>query len=71
MYFFIFHSKGKFSVIKKQDNTTMGIFAQRHEKSNSLQNNLKPMFDLIRNACGFPRSLNFDKDGNWIASKGY
>jgi hypothetical protein len=28
---------------------------------------LKPQFDLIWNACGFQRSLNFDENGNWIA----
>ncbi len=28
---------------------------------------LKPMFDLIWNACGYERSLNFDDKGNWIA----
>lgn len=28
---------------------------------------LRPMFDLIWNACGYKRSLNFDEDGNWIA----
>jgi hypothetical protein len=28
---------------------------------------LRPLFDLIWNACGFQRSLNFDEDGNWIA----
>ena len=27
---------------------------------------LKPIFDLIWNACGEPRSLNFDENGNWI-----
>jgi hypothetical protein len=27
---------------------------------------LKPLFDLIWNACGFPSSRNFDLDGNWI-----
>jgi hypothetical protein len=27
---------------------------------------LKPMFDLLWNACGFPRSENFDTEGNWI-----
>ena len=27
---------------------------------------LKPMFDLIWNACGFNGSLNFDENGNWI-----
>jgi hypothetical protein len=27
---------------------------------------LKPMFDLIWNACGFPSSENFDSDGSWI-----
>jgi hypothetical protein len=26
---------------------------------------LKPMFDLIWNACGFVGSSNFDADGNW------
>lgn len=28
---------------------------------------LRPMFDLIWNACGFKRSLNFDESGNWAA----
>jgi len=28
---------------------------------------LKPLFDLIWNACGLPYSTNFDGDGNWIA----
>lgn len=28
---------------------------------------LKPIFDLIWNACGFLGSENFDPDGNWIA----
>jgi hypothetical protein len=27
---------------------------------------LKPMFDLVWNACGFPGSENFDSEGNWI-----
>lgn len=27
---------------------------------------LKPLFDLVWNACGEPRSYNFDEDGNWI-----
>jgi hypothetical protein len=30
---------------------------------------LKPMFDLIWNACGFPGSANFDQDGNWITRR--
>lgn len=28
---------------------------------------LRPMFDLVWNACGFERSYNFDEEGNWIA----
>ena len=28
---------------------------------------LRPTFDLIWNACGFERSLNFDTEGNWIS----
>lgn len=27
---------------------------------------LKPMFDLIWNACGYPGSKNFDKNGQWV-----
>jgi len=27
---------------------------------------LRPMFDLVWNACGFERTRNFDKEGNWI-----
>lgn len=27
---------------------------------------LKPMFDLVWNACGEPKSLNFDENGKWI-----
>jgi hypothetical protein len=28
---------------------------------------LKPLFDLVWNACGFPSSRNFDSAGNWIS----
>jgi hypothetical protein len=28
---------------------------------------LKPLFDLIWNACGLPSSSNFDANGNWVA----
>jgi len=27
---------------------------------------LKPLFDLIWNACGYAKSKNFDDQGNWI-----
>jgi hypothetical protein len=27
---------------------------------------LKPMFDLVWNACGLPASKNFDAEGNWV-----
>jgi hypothetical protein len=27
---------------------------------------LKPILDLVWNACGYPCSLNFDSNGNWI-----
>jgi hypothetical protein len=27
---------------------------------------LRPMFDLVWNACGFERSRNFDGEGRWI-----
>lgn len=30
---------------------------------------LKPMFDLIWNACGYPSSKNFDAAGNWVNRK--
>jgi hypothetical protein len=30
---------------------------------------LKPMFDLIWNACGFPGSENFDAEGNWVTPR--
>lgn len=33
-----------------------------------LASTLKPVFDLVWNACGISHSLNFDKDGNWIRS---
>ncbi len=26
---------------------------------------LKPVFDGLWNACGYPRSLNYDDEGNW------
>lgn len=26
---------------------------------------LRPVFDAVWNACGLPRSFNYDKDGNW------
>ncbi len=30
-----------------------------------LEKTLKPAFDLVWNACGYEKSLNYDKDGNW------
>jgi hypothetical protein len=27
---------------------------------------LKPLFDLVWNACGYPASKNFDKQGTWV-----
>jgi hypothetical protein len=27
---------------------------------------LKPIFDLVWNACGLPASKNFDSEGKWI-----
>jgi len=27
---------------------------------------LKPLFDLVWNACGLPSSKNFDSEGNWV-----
>ena len=31
----------------------------------ALPTTMKPLFDHIWNACGFPRSLNFEDDGKW------
>jgi hypothetical protein len=30
---------------------------------------LKPMFDLVWNACGYAGSRNFDADGNWVRNR--
>lgn len=30
---------------------------------------LKPVFDNLWNACGYPGSINFDQEGNWISDK--
>ncbi len=27
---------------------------------------LKPLFDIVWNSVGFPRSLNFDEEGKWV-----
>jgi hypothetical protein len=34
--------------------------------SKPVGNILKPLFDLVWNACGLPASKNFDADGNWM-----
>lgn len=31
-----------------------------------IEHSLKPLFDLVWNASGEPKSLNFDENGNWI-----
>ena len=31
---------------------------------------MKPIFDTVWNATGYPRSLNYDEQGNWISSHG-
>lgn len=33
--------------------------------SQDLKETLRPVFSLVWNACGIPRSLSYDKDGNW------
>jgi hypothetical protein len=35
------------------------------EFSDSLTNLLIPMFNFVWNACGYPKSMNFDDEGNW------
>lgn len=30
---------------------------------------LKPLFDLVWNACGYPASKNFDAEGNWVVRR--
>jgi len=37
--------------------------------NDNIEKLLKPIFDLIWNACGEPKSLNFDEDGNWIGRR--
>ena len=32
---------------------------------NDLIQKLKPLFDIVWNSCGYPRSLNYDNEGNW------
>ena len=36
------------------------------EYPEKLGNELKPVFDAIRNACGFKESRSYDNEGNWI-----
>lgn len=35
----------------------------------SVERSLKPIFDMIWNACGFEKSLSFDHDDNWVGPK--
>ena len=39
------------------------IFLEKHPVKMSVE--LKPLFDLLWNAFGFPGSPNYDKEGNW------
>jgi hypothetical protein len=40
-----------------------------HEFKTPVGKILKPMFDLVWNACGYPSSTNFDVDGNWVGRR--
>ncbi len=31
---------------------------------------MRPIFDAVWNAAGYPRSLNYDSEGNWQARQG-
>lgn len=33
--------------------------------SNDIATSLKPLFDMIWNACGYERSVNYDEKGEW------
>lgn len=37
--------------------------------SQDVAKTLQPIFDLVWNACGLPKSKNYDKDGNFIARR--
>jgi len=30
---------------------------------------LKPLFDMVWNAWGYPRSLNYDEQDNWVGQR--
>ena len=30
---------------------------------------MKPIFDTVWNAAGYPRALNYDEQGNWLGNK--
>ena len=49
-----------------QENTMILPEAILHEFSESVDNILRPMFDVIWNACGFPASSNYNAEGNWV-----
>lgn len=37
-----------------------------HDFSQPVEKILKPMFDIVWNACGYESSMNFDSEGNWV-----
>lgn len=39
------------------------------ESGDNLDSMLKPIFDLVWQACGWPRSINFDDAGKWIVRR--
>jgi hypothetical protein len=44
---------------------SLDLEATSRKTSHNVFDLMRPMFDSIWNACGYPRSINFDGDGNW------
>jgi hypothetical protein len=48
---------------------SLDIEATGRTTKNNVFDLMRPMFDSIWNACGYPRSFNFDAAGNWTARR--
>ena len=64
------HFGSPLSVVALPDKITLpNITIEDFDTLNVYQRALKPIFDAIWNAAGYPKSQSFDQDGNWAPER--
>lgn len=58
--------RDRFETPIDRDNLLLPEFIFENLSTDNLPEKLKPIFDMVWNSSGWPHSMNYDENGNWI-----